>query len=93
MFEVRLAFEKLLRKHSYLFEDTSRRNMSLGSILVDLRHVEGISKDIIVASREVTAIFNYAVHGKPLTDAQIVFVRESAPSLLKTLESSLENAL
>lgn len=93
MFEVRLAFEKLLRKHSYLFEDTSRRNISLGGMLVNLRHVEGISKDIIVASREVTAICNYAVHGEPLTDKQISFVRESAPSLLKALESSLENAL
>ena len=93
MFEIRLSFEKLLRKHSYLFENTSKHRIPLGSMLVNLRHVEGISKDIIIASREVVAICNYAVHGEPLTDKQITFVRESAPSLLKALESSLDNAL
>jgi hypothetical protein len=92
MFEIRFSFEQLLRKYLYLFEDKPMRRSSLGTMLANLRHL-GIPKDIIIPSREVVAICNYAVHGEPLTDKQISFVRESSPSLLKALKSSLENAL
>lgn len=92
MFEVRLAFEKLLRRYSIAIGGNGRRT-SVGKMLYNLRGVDGIPKEIIVGAQEVISICNYAVHGEDITSDQVYFVRKSAPGLLKALEASLKNAL
>lgn len=92
MFEVRLAFEKLLRRHSIAFGLDSRR-VSVGKLLNQLRQSDYIPKEIVVGIQEVISICNYAVHGEDITPDQVYFVRRSAPSLLKALEASLGKSL
>lgn len=92
MFEIRLAFEKLLRRYSISLGIGSRK-VSIGKMLYTLRGVENIPKEILVGAQEVISICNYAVHGEDITPDQVYFVRQSAPSLLKALEASLRNAL
>jgi len=92
MFEVRLAFEKLLRRHSIAFGLYSRR-VSVGKLLNQLRQSDYIPKEIVVGIQEVISICNYAVHGEDITSDQVYFVRRSAPSLLKALEASVGKSL
>lgn len=92
MFEVRLSFEKLLRRHSIALDLDSRR-VSIGKMLHQLRQSEMIPKEIVVGIQEVISICNYAVHGEDITPDQVYFVRKSAPSLLKALEASLGKGL
>ncbi|MOA00201.1 hypothetical protein D3C78_1195510 [compost metagenome] len=92
MFQVRLAFEKLLRRHSIALGLDSRR-ISIGRMLSQLRQTDYIPKEIVVGIQEVISICNYAVHGEDITPDQVYFVRQSAPSLLKALEASLGKSL
>lgn len=92
MFEVRLAFEKLLRRYSFASGRDGRKT-SIGKMLNNLKSLEGMPKEIVAGSQEVISICNYAVHGEDITSDQIYFVRQSAPGLLKALEASLKNAL
>lgn len=91
MFKVRLSFENLLREYSGL-DEKYRRRYSIGKLLSSLRNYEGISKEVLHGTMEVISVCNYAVHGEPLTKAQITFVRESAPGLLKALEKELQES-
>jgi hypothetical protein len=96
MFKVRLSFEKLLKNHalsSSLASYSYNRKLTVGKLLYNLREVDWISKEIVLGSQEVISICNYAIHGEKLTDAQISFVRESAPGLLKALKRELSSAL
>jgi hypothetical protein len=92
MFKVRLAFENLLREYSGISEKY-RRRYSVGKLLSELRNYEGVSKQVLHGAMEVISVCNYAVHGEPLTKAQISFVRESAPGLLKALKNELQSGL
>jgi len=92
MFEVRLAFEKLLRRHSIAFGLDSKR-VSVGKLLYQLRQSDYMPKEIVIGIQEVISICNYAVHGENITNDQVYFVRQSAPSLLKALEDSLGKSL
>jgi hypothetical protein len=92
MFEVRLAFERLLRRYSLAIGKDGRRT-SVGKMLYNLRNIDVIPKEIVVGSQEVISICNYAVHGEELTGDQVYFVRKSAPGLLKALEASLRGTL
>lgn len=92
MFKIRLAFESLLRQTVGL-NDKYQRRYSVGKLLSELRKYEGISKDVLHGSMEVISICNYAVHGEKLSEAQVEFVRESAPGLLKALREELKNYL
>jgi hypothetical protein len=92
MFKVRLAFENLLREYSGI-DEKYRRRYSVGKLLNDLSNYEGITKQVLHGAMEVISICNYAVHGEPLTKAQIAFVRESAPGLLKALKNELQVGL
>ena len=89
MFKVRLAFENLLREYSG-FDDKYRRRYSVGRLLNNLRDYEAVSKQVLHGVMEVISVCNYAVHGEPVTEAQVAFVRESAPGLLKALEKELQ---
>lgn len=96
MFKVRLSFERLLKSNAFIFSIDSRydsRKLTVGKMLYNLRGLDWVSKKIVLGSQEVISICNYAIHGEKLTEAQILFVRESAPGLLKALESELNNAL
>lgn len=92
MFKVRLSFENLLREYSDI-DDKYRRRYSVGKLLNDLRNYEAISKNVLHGVMEVISVCNYAVHGEPLSKAQIAFVRESAPGLLKALKNELQSGL
>lgn len=92
MFKVRLAFENLLRDYSGISEKYQRR-YSVGKLLNELRNYDGVSKQVLHGAMEVISVCNYAVHGQPLTNAQISFVRESAPGLLKALKNELQSGL
>jgi hypothetical protein len=92
MFKVRLAFENLLREYSDI-DDKYRRRYSVGKLLNGLRNYEGVSKQVLHGVMEVISVCNYAVHGEPLSDAQVVFVRDSAPGLLKALKNELQGGL
>lgn len=92
MFKVRLAFENLLRDYSGI-DEKYRRRYSVGKLINDLRSYEGISKQVLSGVMEVISVCNYAVHGEPLTTAQIEFVRDSAPGLLKALKTELQRSL
>lgn len=92
MFKVRLAFENLLREYAGI-DEKYRRRYSVGKLLNDLRNYEGISKQVLHGVMEVVSVCNYAVHGEPISAAQIAFVRESAPGLLKALRRELNNSL
>lgn len=92
MFKVRLSFENLLREYSDI-DEKYRRRYSVGKLLSDLRNYESISKNVLHGVMEVISVCNYAVHGEPLSKAQIAFVRESAPGLLKALKNELQSGL
>ncbi|QVL49074.1 MAG: hypothetical protein KFB96_00595 [Thiocapsa sp.] len=91
MFQVRLAFEKLLRRHSIALGLDARR-VSVGKMLNQLGRSDYIPKEIVVGIQEVISICNYAVHGEDITSDQVYFVRQSAPGLLKALEASLRKS-
>ena len=96
MFKVRLSFERLLKNNalsSSLASYYYTRKLTVGKMLYNLRGVDWVSEEIVLGSQEVISICNYAIHGEKLTDAQISFVRESAPGLLKALERELSKAL
>lgn len=92
MFKIRLSFENLLREYSDV-DEKYQRGYSVSILLSELRNYEQISKDILHGVREVISVCNYAVHGEPLSKAQIAFVRESAPGLLKALKNELQSRL
>ena len=92
MFKIRLSFENLLREYSDV-DEKYRRRYSVGKLLNELRNYEQISKNVLHGVMEVISVCNYAVHGEPLSQAQIAFVRESAPGLLKALKNELQNGL
>lgn len=89
MFKVRLAFENLLREYSGV-DEKYRRKYSVGKLLNELRNYEAVSKQVFHGVMEVISVCNYAVHGEPVTKAQVAFVRESAPGLLKALAKELD---
>jgi hypothetical protein len=91
MFKIRLAFEILLRKHSSENQEYLRR-YSIGKQLRELHDSRGVSKQVLSGVMEIISVCNYAVHGEQLTDAQISFVRESAPGLLKALKNELQTS-
>ncbi|HGS5506172.1 hypothetical protein BBL91_11235 [Vibrio parahaemolyticus] len=92
MFKVRLAFENVLRNYSIVTDD-SKRKYSIGMMLSSLKNYSSISKEVLTGVREVVSICNYAVHGEPLSETQISFVRQSAPGLLKALKNELQAGL
>ena len=92
MFKVRLTFENLLREYLY-GNEKYRYRYSANKLLNELRNYEKISKSVLYGVMEVISVCNYAVHGEPLSKAQIAFVRESAPGLLKALENELQSGL
>ncbi len=92
MFKVRLSFENLLRGYADV-DKKYRRRYSVGKVLNDLRGYEGISKQVLHGVMEVISVCNYAIHGESLSKAQVDFVRESAPGLLKALKNELQSGL
>ncbi|MFH4533203.1 hypothetical protein WMQ26_07930 [Vibrio diabolicus] len=92
MFRVRLAFENVLRDYSG-FDEKYNRRYSVGKLLNNLRNYDAVSKNVLHGVMEVVSICNYAVHGEALSQAQIDFVRNSAPGLLKALKNELKNGL
>ncbi|WP_421181259.1 hypothetical protein [Aeromonas enteropelogenes] len=92
MHKRRFTFENPFHEYSYI-DGKYRRRYSISQLLNELRNYKQISKDILHGVTEVISVCNYAVHGEPLSNAQIAFVRESAPGLLKALKNELQNGL
>lgn len=95
MFKIRFAFELLVSKNTYENRVTTvlesnysrRRVVSLGKTLNDLRGNSNISVDVLGGVSEIISICNHAIHGVKLSENQLEFVRSSASSLYKALES------
>lgn len=64
----------MLREYAGI-DEKYRRKYSVGKLLNDLRSYEAVSKQVL--------------HGEPVSKAQVEFVRESAPGLLKALAKEL----
>ncbi|WP_429128193.1 hypothetical protein [Aeromonas veronii] len=92
MYKIRLSLENLLRKYSDI-DGKYQRRYSVSQLLNELRNYKQISKDILHGVTEVISVCNYAVHDEPLSNAQIAFVREFSPGLLKALKKELQNGL
>ncbi|OLQ83749.1 hypothetical protein BIT28_27780 [Photobacterium proteolyticum] len=91
MFKVRFSFEKLLRDNLSSYSEKNRPT-PIGKMLNNLISM-GVSKDIVFGVKEVISICNYGIHGEELTETQIDFVQESAPSLLTALKNELRKAI
>jgi hypothetical protein len=88
LFKTRLSFEKLIGSYARLRGIDGRRQ-SIFSIIRDLQRSEEIPGNIAHGVLEVLSVCNFGVHGKEVTEAQLGFVRESAPGLYDALQQAL----
>lgn len=88
LFKIRLSFEKLLGNYARLRGIDTRRQ-PIFRILRDLQRSEEIPANITHGVIEVLSVCNYGVHGEEVTEAQLGFVRESAPGLHDALQRAL----
>jgi hypothetical protein len=86
LFKTRHTIEKKLRRIASLFADSPKRRpipiIHLSGILVkqELLHPKFAS-----AIREIYSVCSPAIHGEPVTEAQINFVRDVAPQVIDAL--------
>lgn len=89
LFAARHNIEKELRRilASRFGEEIIRRPMSILQMAYGLVIGGLIEPGLANAIREVYAVCSSAIHGKPVTEAQIAFVREVAPQLIAALKA------
>lgn len=88
LFKTRLSFEKLIAQHARL-KGIDVRRQPIFRIIRDLQRSEEIPSNIAHGVLEVLSVCNYAVHGEDVSEAQLGFVRESAPGLYDALQQAL----
>lgn len=87
VFAVRYSIEVEVKR---ILDDTNldsirRRSLGVTRLLSQAVELELITPDVANAVKEVYAICSPAVHGEPVTEPQLKFLRSVAPDLLKTL--------
>lgn len=87
LFQVRLHLEKELRRlwTQRLDVDEGRRSVSVFRIAQELAKADLIQPNLVGVIREVYSICSPAVHGQPVTEAQVAFVRDVAPEIVRAL--------
>lgn len=91
LFHARLGIEKELRKiQLYTNPNSPRRPASAYRILNELVQRELITSEIGHAIHEVYTVCSPAIHGENVTNAQVEFVRNTAPELISALKSLAE---
>jgi len=89
LFNARYRIERELRRLWRDFDqaEDTRRPVPVFRIATALAH-EGLLDDRLAgAVRDVYRVASPAVHGEPVSDAQVAFVRDVAPELVSALES------
>ncbi|MDP1530736.1 hypothetical protein [Rhodoferax sp.] len=88
LFKTRLLFEKLISNYARL-RGIDTRKQPVFRIIRDLQRSEEIPVNIAHGVLEVLSVCNYGVHGEEVSEAQLGFVRESAPGLYDALQQAL----
>jgi hypothetical protein len=88
LFKTRLSFEKVIGSYSRL-RGIDTRKQPIFRIIRDLQRSEEIPANIAHGVLEVLSVCNAAVHGEEVSEAQLGFVRESAPGLYDALQQAL----
>jgi len=85
LFKTRHAMEKTLRNLASLMNLPSGRAFPINRLSGILVEVEVLNPKIAQAIREIYGVCSPAIHGDPVTDAQVKFVRDLAPQVLDAL--------
>ena len=87
LFAARHNIEKELRRlwDSRIGAEPGRRPPSISDMVGALISTQVIEHRLGVAIREVYSVCSPAIHGEPVTEVQINFVRDVAPELIATL--------
>lgn len=89
LFRTRRDMEVELRGIANTVEDEpDQRHFATTSRLIYLLKRQGIiDAQLANVIREIYSICSFAVHGEPVTDAQVVFVTKSGPELINALKA------
>jgi hypothetical protein len=89
LFKARHNIEQELRKLSYPLEEDAiqRRAMPISRMLWHLTRSEVITSDLAGAIREIYSVCSPAIHGEAVSEAQVDFVRDTAPNVVAALKS------
>jgi hypothetical protein len=89
LFRARYNIERELRRiwQQHAQETSERRFLPTLRIAQSLAEWEVINSGIERAIREVWLVASPAIHGEPVTQAKVAFVRDVAPQLVATLRS------
>lgn len=87
LFEARYSIEKELRRlwTDRVSSETGRRHLPVFRLTDELLKAELIPVSLVGVIREIYATCSPALHGESATPAQVAFVRDVAPNLVKTL--------
>ena len=89
LFATRYNLEKELRRiaGSRQVLNEPRRTISVAHLIRELIQAELIERPLASAIREVYSVCSPAVHGDPVTDAQLAFAKDTGPELIATLRA------
>jgi hypothetical protein len=87
LFKIRHAIESKLRKIAEYTESytVSRRPLSINQLTDLLVRQELLHPKIANAIREIYSVCSPAIHGEPVSDAQVAFVRDVSPQVVEAL--------
>ena len=89
LFNARYHIERELRRIAaeYLPSEEGRRPLPVFQIARTLSNEGLLDPRLAHAVREVYAVASPAIHGEPVSDAKVAFVREITPELVSTLRA------
>lgn len=90
LFNARYQVEKEVRRiweNRVASESRERRNMPVYQMLRTLSSEGHLDSRIVGVIREVYAVSSPAIHGEPVTQAQVAFVKDVTPQLISTLRA------
>jgi len=89
LFKARFEIEKELRRiwRQRNPQEESRRSLPAFQVAQSLVSAGIIDPGVAIALREVYSVASPAVHGQPVTKAQVAFVKDVAPQVLATLKA------
>ncbi|MCB2186248.1 MAG: hypothetical protein KQJ78_07510 [Deltaproteobacteria bacterium] len=87
LFRIRYSLEKVLRdiwRYVGLTQE-SQRAVGIGQIIAALTRRDIISPELGVAIKDIYSVCSPAIHGEPVTKAQVEFVEDVSPRVLEAL--------
>lgn len=82
--DIEVELRRIVRERQLPTGDRPLAGIQLSRLLAQS---EVVDPDLLRAIREVYAVCSPAVHGEPVSPAKVAFVRDLAPSLIKTLRA------